>query len=113
MQMPYGPSISPWHNNNNNNKKAVGTYTHPQHHNNRNEDTRAQALEQDIGQWLENRVRHEEDRQCGIVLIPRHVEVLLQSCELGIADIGAGVVSGSRSPHGTDLERRRTGQERR
>lgn len=42
--------------------------THPQNHNDGNEDTRAPALEQDIGERLENRVRDEEDSQGDVIL---------------------------------------------
>ena len=61
----------------------------PQHHDDGDEDRRAQALEQDVRQGLEERVGDEEDGQAGIVLAARDVEGVGQAVEFGIADVGA------------------------
>lgn len=61
----------------------------PSDHDDGQEDTRAQPLEQDIGQGFETGVRDEEDGQTGIVLAVRHVEISLQAVDFGIADVCA------------------------
>ena len=61
--------------------------THPQNYNDRNEDTRSPAFEQDIGQGLENRIRDEEHSQGDIILGISDVEILLQTSDFGITDI--------------------------
>lgn len=60
----------------------------PEQHDDGDEDRRAQALEQDICQWLEERVGYEEDGQASIVLAARHVQGVDQAVEFGIADVG-------------------------
>ena len=61
----------------------------PQQHDDWDEDRRAQALEQDVRQGLEERVGDEEDGQAGIILAARDVEGVGQAVEFGIADVGA------------------------
>ena len=61
----------------------------PQCHDNGNEDRRAQALEEDVGQRLEEGIGDEEDGQAGIVLAAGQVEGFLEAVEAGVADVGA------------------------
>ena len=59
------------------------------HHDDGQENARPQLLEQNVGQGLEASVRNEEDRQTGIVLPVRHVQIFLESIELCVTDIRA------------------------
>ena len=63
------------------------TWSYPSQHNAGNENTRPQPLEQDIGQWLKDRVRDEEDGQRGIVLVGGHAEILGEAVNFGISDV--------------------------
>jgi hypothetical protein len=62
--------------------------THPEDHDSRDENARTRAFKQDVGQWLEDRVRYEEYGQTGIVLTVGHIQRLLQTLDFRIADIG-------------------------
>jgi hypothetical protein len=64
-------------------------YYSPQNHNNRQEDTRSEFLEQDIRQRLKHRVTNEEDRKSLIVLSISHVEIFLQAIDFGVANVGS------------------------
>ena len=48
-----------------------------------------QPLQQDVGGYLKNDVRNEEDSQGGIILRSSQLEVLLQAKDRGISDISA------------------------
>lgn len=61
----------------------------PNRHDSRDENTRSQTLEQDIGQRFEERIRDEEDGQTGVVLAAGDVKRCLQTVEFRIADVGA------------------------
>lgn len=61
----------------------------PECHDDRDENAGAKALEQDIGQGFEERVRDEEDGETGVVLAACDVETRLEAIELGIADVCA------------------------
>lgn len=54
-----------------------------------NENRGSEALEQDVGQGLEESVGDEEDGQTGIILTTGDFQGLLQAVELGVADVGA------------------------
>ncbi len=60
----------------------------PQNHDDRNENTGAKALEQDVGQGFEEGIRDEEDGEAGIVLAAGNMEALLEAIKPGIAYIG-------------------------
>ena len=61
----------------------------PDDHDERDEDSRTKALEQDVGQRLEDGVGNEEDRERGIVGAVRQVEVSQQTIDLRISDVGS------------------------
>ena len=61
----------------------------PERHDDRNEDAGTKALEQDVGQGLEEGVGDEEDGEAGIVLAAGDVQGFLQAIKFGVADIGA------------------------
>lgn len=63
------------------------TWSYPSQHDAGNENTWPQPLEQDIGQWLKDRVRDEEDGQCRVVLVGGHAEILGETVNFGISDI--------------------------
>ncbi len=60
----------------------------PRYYNERKEDLRSQAFEEDVGERLDERIRNKEYSQSDVVLHIRHVEVLFHSVYLGIADVG-------------------------
>jgi hypothetical protein len=62
--------------------------THPSQNNKRNEDTRSQPLEQNIGQGFKDRVRDEEDRKCSIILVRSHIQIFGKTRDLRISDVG-------------------------
>lgn len=58
-------------------------------HNNRNEDSWTQALQENIGQGFKDRIGDEEDREGRIVFASSHLmQLLLQASDLCIANIG-------------------------
>ena len=60
----------------------------PEEHDDRDEDGRAQALKEDIGQRLEEGVGDEEDGEAGIVLAAGNVKGFIEVVELRVADVG-------------------------
>lgn len=61
----------------------------PEEHDARQEDTRAEALQHDVGGGFEEAVRDEEDCQADVVLPVLHVQVWDQPVDFGVADVGA------------------------
>lgn len=57
-------------------------------HDNGDVDGRAQSLEQDVAERLKNRVRDEEDGQCGIVPGCGKIQVCAKAGDFGIANVG-------------------------
>ncbi len=62
-------------------------------HNARNETTRLELLEEDVGKRLKDRVGDEEYAQCSIISaggqrVVRNAQTLLKTINLGIANIG-------------------------
>lgn len=56
-------------------------------------DTRPQSFQDDVGRYLEKDIWHEEDGQGGIELIALELEILLQTKDGGIADVGSAHAS--------------------
>jgi hypothetical protein len=61
----------------------------PEDHDSGEEDGGSQALEQDVGQRLEEGVGDKEDAETHIVLPVLHVKAIDQPTNFGIADVGA------------------------
>ena len=59
----------------------------PECHDDRQEDTRPETLEQDVCQWFEACVRNEEEGKRSTVFASAHIQILEESFELSIADI--------------------------
>lgn len=69
--------------------KAVLASSRVNLHDYGDKDGRAQALEQDIGQWLEDGVGDEEERKGSIVLVGRQVmQARLETGDFGISNVG-------------------------
>lgn len=61
--------------------------THPRHRDCWDEDARTKPLEQRIGQRFEDGVDQEEDGEPNVVLVVAHVQIFLETLDLGIADV--------------------------
>ena len=61
----------------------------PQDHDQRDEDARPQALQQDVGQRFSEGVGDEEDGEGSVILAAGHFQVLLQAIEPGVSDVGS------------------------
>ncbi len=61
----------------------------PEYHRDRQKDRWTEPLEENLGQWLENTVRHKEDCQGHVVLVAGHVEVFSKTFNLRIPDVGS------------------------
>ena len=62
-------------------------YGTPQHHDDGDENARAETLEQDVGQRFKEGVRHEENGKSRIVLPICEMEFRGQAVQFGIANI--------------------------
>jgi hypothetical protein len=58
-------------------------------HDDWDEDGGAEFLEQDVGERLEDGVRHEEDGKGGVVAGRAHAQVFGEAGDFGVADVGA------------------------
>ena len=61
----------------------------PEYHYYGDKNTRPHPLQQDVGDGLKQRIGDEEDCQSEVVLLAVHTQVLVQTGDLGVADVGA------------------------
>jgi hypothetical protein len=70
-------------------KAHKGHVDAPEHHDGGDEARRPQPLEQDVGKGFKHRVRHEEDGERGVELRCREAQVVAETGDLGVADVGS------------------------
>lgn len=70
------------------NETHTGHANTPKNHDKRQEYTWSHLLEKHISQWLKDRIADEEDGQTVVVLAIGHAQILLETVDLCVANIG-------------------------